>query len=130
VFMLRRSTSQKTTFLSLEPDENCMLCSGFQATQLTASLCPTKVWTLNHIKNTFLLRFLMSQKQMSPSYPPESNKWGLFLLKSREYTSPAWAFLVRIGPDSFDLISHLHKKYSTCIFFHLAEHFQKHCRQS
>jgi hypothetical protein len=43
VFMFSLSTSQKTTFLSLEPEANCMLCRGFQATAFTASPCPAKL---------------------------------------------------------------------------------------
>ena len=119
--MFRRSISQKTIFLSLDPEINCILWFGFQATELTESLCPTKLWIYIKDLSTFLLRFLMSQKQTSPSSPPDNKRWGLFLFKSTEYTYPVWAFLLRIGSESFDLMSQLNRKIVTCISFHLAE---------
>ena len=123
-FMLRRSMSQNTIFLSLDPDENCILWWGFQETTFTASLWPTKLWICIKKMVTFLLRLRISQKQTSPSSPPDSSKWGLFLLKSIEYTSPVWAFLVRTGPDvSLYLMSQLDRISSTYIFFNPVEHY-------
>ena len=56
---------------------------------------------------TFLLRFLISQRLTSLSSPPDSSKWGLFRLKSTEYTSPVCALRVRAGFPSLFLVSHL-----------------------
>ena len=83
-----------------------------------------KSMNLYYIISTFLLRLRISQKHTSPSYPPDKSKWGLFLLKSTEYTYPLWAFLVRIGSLLFDLRSQLYRKWFTCISFHPAEQKQ------
>lgn len=62
---------------------------------------------------TFLLRFRMSQKLTSESSPPERRRCSLFLLKSREYTSPEWAFLDKAGFPSIERESHLDQSIHT-----------------